>query len=928
MHKLVANLAILALALLTSCAPEAPSDPAGGYRVKAASSAPDWRQGDSLSVLDNAGNHPFVLQSSGRESAISGKAYAKASRRIVFSPFTKGMMFNVNALQFTVPALQDDFRPASVALGAGPLYEMDLVTSELSFTLAEPAAWVKVTALGGESLSGAGVISFDSSGRPSEVSAGNEASASVTLLPAAGEEVVPAGRCRLVCLPCQVAGGLEFMVWRPDGSFFKTQLDGPLTLLRGETAEAGEVAVSSPSSFDEGPSFDLDLIFITNPGTASLVWPFSSPASSAVSSTATNGRASFQGVETEFLLPGDGVSYSFKAFCTKGIVKNSSNGFCMMGQEDDYLELPVMPGYLLSSVTLVTGYASTAFKVTCADGTPVTGGSVTSTFPTGGGSYTWQLYGAEKDVQYRLSLAGSSGYIQQLKLHYASVARPITDERVSPLDMGLNDALTGEERYNILYQAHVKALSIGKDVDYSGVGTVDIVIPENASSIPLTRHTDFCGAVFNVRNDSKDLYMFRMTSSKKSVTVTGAQIDAADYRSIPELSRGMRLLAIEDQNLWVANRQGYDYGATRREAVLVRDGVGSNGPCASYDTEATNHLAWYCVTDDEQKSFCNITLNRDRACTHKTYLVRFEMQNNVYLSNITVNTPVGNDISLIGDSTVGLIFCTNILMEDCVFEGNYSKSDEYGYSISCNATWNATFRRLRSNCPWAVFGCNNTHASTIEDSVIERFDTHCYGRDITMKGCHLRGKGLPASSIFGDIILEDCFFENCYLYTMRPDYNAYVDFNLSVKNCEITPKGTGGLISMGRLDDQINSRPELEKKRWPNVSIDGLTVNVPSGCTKVPLYYIGSNTYGQPVGHLSDVSVKGLKFKYVSQSAATASFWISSTPVSAAGPFRFSFSGSSLKPSASSAGAKVYVNIHGTSDTVEVNDSEVQTVNN
>ena len=72
MHKLVANLAILALALLTSCAPEAPSDPAGGYRVKAASSAPDWRQGDSLSVLDNAGNHPFVLQSSGRESAISG----------------------------------------------------------------------------------------------------------------------------------------------------------------------------------------------------------------------------------------------------------------------------------------------------------------------------------------------------------------------------------------------------------------------------------------------------------------------------------------------------------------------------------------------------------------------------------------------------------------------------------------------------------------------------------------------------------------------------------------------------------------------------------------------------------------------------------------------------------------------------------------
>ena len=157
MHKLVANLVILAVALLCSCSPEGPSDAEGGsYRVRAAAAAPDWAKGDSLSVLDNAGNHPFVAVSSGRETAISGKAYANASRRIVFSPFTRGMLFNVKALSFTVPSMQEVFRPASVAMGAGPVYEMELVTSTLAFTLAEEASRVKVTALGGGALSGGG----------------------------------------------------------------------------------------------------------------------------------------------------------------------------------------------------------------------------------------------------------------------------------------------------------------------------------------------------------------------------------------------------------------------------------------------------------------------------------------------------------------------------------------------------------------------------------------------------------------------------------------------------------------------------------------------------------------------------------------------------------------------------------------------------
>ena len=139
------------------------------------------------------------------------------------------------------------------------------------------------------------------------------------LLPPQGASVIPAGECRLACLPCSSTGGLEFQVWRSDGTFFTATVDGYIPLRRGETAQAGTIEAAS-DVFDEGPTFDLDLIFITNPGTSSLVWPFSSPSASAVSSTTTNGRASFQGTETEFILPSGGSNYSLNAYCTNGIV--------------------------------------------------------------------------------------------------------------------------------------------------------------------------------------------------------------------------------------------------------------------------------------------------------------------------------------------------------------------------------------------------------------------------------------------------------------------------------------------------------------------------------------------------------------------------------------------------------------------------------
>ena len=130
---------------------------------------------------------------------------------------------------------------------------------------------------------------------------------------------------------------------------------------------------------------------------------------------------------------------------------------------------------------------------------------------------------------------------------------------------------------------------------------------------------------------------------------------------------------------------------------------------------------------------------------------------------------------------------------------------------------------------------------------------------------------------------------------------------------------------MGRLDNVINARPELSKKRWPNITIDGLKVNIIPGITKLYLIYVPSNRYGQPVGHMQNISISGLKFIYP-EGAPTADFQISSVPVTLESPLNFSFSGSSM---AAPGGAvpTVYLNVHGPSDNISVDDPNISFVN-
>jgi len=607
-----------------------------------------------------------------------------------------------------------------------------------------------------------------------------------------------------------------------------------------------------------------------------FVWPFESPEAKELPGT-MKARGAFKGVRKDLVLPASSGGYVFTVFATNGCGQHSTAGFLFGGASGDYLEFPSFHGLSLNSVTITGGTTTTTVKITTADGEEVEGGGTIPGFLAAGETQEWTLINTEKAKKYRLVAASATNVaIQKLVLNYGPKPNsPGEKKNISPLDYGLKAAPTGEIRYNVLFKAHRDACVKGVDVDYTGVGDLQITIPAGASSIPLTRNTDFKGITLTVLNNQKNIYFFQMTDPVFPVTVSGDAIDRADYSGVPELATGTHLLCVQDDSLWVAKRGGekYDYGATRKDLFLVKNGVGSCEPCASYNTPATRVNATYREVDEEQKTFCNLNFVRDPNSSAKTFVVKFNYQNNVFCHHVDLTTTNIDETSE-GDSAISFTGCTNILCEDMYINGTYSWTNMYGYGISCNGVWNATFRRIRSNTKWGVFGNNNTHDSFVDNCDIDRYDTHCYGKNITITNSRIIGRGMPCSSIFGTIRIENSMFKNCYFFAMRPDYNSYVPFEMVIKNCEYYPNSSA-LMSMGRMDNIINSRPELAEKCWPNVTIDGLIVHVPSSVSQMYLFFPSTQySYSKGLGHIQKISMKDVSFVYP-ESKKTVPFYVS-----------------------------------------------------
>lgn len=449
------------------------------------------------------------------------------------------------------------------------------------------------------------------------------------------------------------------------------------------------------------------------------------------------------------------------------------------------------------------------------------------------------------------------------------------DTTLSPIKFGLYEADSDSARYEVLYQTHVAALKAGVAVDYSGIDTLTIEVTKSSNRIPLGKTTDFKGLRLRVKNRSKLCYLFELQQEAKAITIDKSLLDGNDFSSVPELADGLYQLTIEDETPWVEKREGHNYPATRCDILLICDGQSRNNPIAPYNNEQSHPKCTFCSIDDDEPPIIiqNLTIQRDEANTYKVMPFLINHQHNLQIKNITLHTP---ESKLTADAAFDIRNCTNVSFENVTIFGTYSRKDYYGYGIMMNNVWNSRFVRLKAVANWGVFGTNNINTAELQDCDINRFDIHCYGRDVTMKNCRFSNLYNQFSSMYGTLTYKKCRFINFVPVLLEPSYNAYTNFNIYMEDCVFDATNSRYfLISAGNLNAKINSRPELTQKYWPKITIKNLTVNVPEDVSKVVIFYPKDKQEPGNSLRIGGFDINGMKFNYAGQNN-TANLYLSS----------------------------------------------------
>ena len=435
------------------------------------------------------------------------------------------------------------------------------------------------------------------------------------------------------------------------------------------------------------------------------------------------------------------------------------------------------------------------------------------------------------------------------------------DGLVSPLDFGLREAASGMGRYYALYNAHTYAFHHGLEVTYDGIDTVNIELPPSWRSIPLGPNTDFGGLVLYVTNHARHGALFSLSTAATELAMDKAMVDGLDFRTVPQLSTGTCLLILNDRHPWT-ERRGYGYLAYRSDLLLLHDGMAENRPVMPWNSDSTLLKASYCQVDTSLKTVRGLTMHRQPGCMYRTYCLAVSCQYNVLIEDMHVSTPRSE---MIADAVFSINNSARVTVRDVTVDGTYSgygRTRNYGYAFSLGNDYDTRYQNIQANGNWGVFGSNNMSKTLLEDCDIDRFDIHCYGRDVTLRRCYLHGRQTIFGSMYGTVEFDSCRFEDYVPVRIRSSYNAYTPFDVVIRHCSfrLTPSHHA-LISIMLLDTADNPRPELKEKCWPNLLAEDLTVEAPWTVRRLDIYDPIDNLRDlkREIGYISNVQFRNLR---------------------------------------------------------------------
>lgn len=425
---------------------------------------------------------------------------------------------------------------------------------------------------------------------------------------------------------------------------------------------------------------------------------------------------------------------------------------------------------------------------------------------------------------------------------------------INPLDYGIMEASTGTETFYILKKCHEDAARLGEDISYAGIDSLFIDIPADAEPLPLPKYTDFSNAVITVRNNSHKMFLFSRSNPGDSITINKWTMGNGEY---PELDNGLFLLEITDRTPWVDRRIGYSYGATRKDLVVVQNKKALNRTISPYNNAQSDPSALLHKINTDSIVFRNLTLIRTADSKYKTFIVSFDAQYNLRLSSIILHTP--DDASKYADEAISITNSALVTLDSITIDGTYSQTDRYGYGISLDNIYSLHVSNMYARSKWGIFGTNNINSTFLEHCDINRFDIHCYGRDVLAYGCRFSSLYNQFSSIFRSITFQNCIFDDCTPLLIESSYNAYTLFDLYFLGCTFhLTKSHDCLINLMSLDSTVNTRPELSEKSLPNITLANCTFDLDKNLRRFYLINTGKVTCTQPLSHISVISLNDI----------------------------------------------------------------------
>ena len=241
------------------------------------------------------------------------------------------------------------------------------------------------------------------------------------------------------------------------------------------------------------------------------------------------------------------------------------------------------------------------------------------------------------------------------------------------------------------------------------------------------------------------------------------------------------------------------------------------------------------LRNKKRKTIKNLTFVRDITSIRKTQLFAIENEYNLRVENVRIVTPHSD---LYADVAMYFGNCYKVDIRDVIIDGTYSNIDAYGYGISLNNVSHINISRLKGDGEWGLFGNNNVSNVTLKQCDINRFDVHCYGRDIYLKECVFKDLYNQFSSIYGEFRFKKCTFVDAIPILFESSYNAYSKFNLFLDNCTVyASKNKDFLIHGGSIMGEASTdREELRKHEYPIIHINGLKVYLPKELSYYKLY--------------------------------------------------------------------------------------------